>query len=1334
MLLSGCGGVRDELLLRLVRAHTTSAGVARSYRTAAPAAGTAAAAAPAAAAAAGSSRTCFLGGGNNGKGRAGDRAPLQPRQTAAAPGDEHCRARAVPRPSAMQIHGLQEGLLNPSMLAGGASVALSAVTQPRARAARSSLSSLPFGLGLAAFGCSFSSIATHGASVAAAQSRKEAASVATKKAKAKAKEAATKPVPAGLSSSDSTTAGDEEASDQPNARRAKSRKTGAATTSQSTGAKTNATKAPATKPASLSRSDSTTAAAAAAAAAGDKTDGAPRPKSPEASATVEVAPQPASSSSPTGALRPVMQPNRVNRAIREARAGGDPAALAIVEDKKRRARSQAIRSRLHSTISGFTTSRTVLKRTFLAPEARLKCPECSNTYAQGFLLKLHILNEHRPHTIKCFHCEFTAGHLTTLHSHIRRNHATLLECPYCTASFSKLTHAESHISACHLQTLHQCEICEYTTNLGHRAVFNHMRIAHSFSLRCHVCGVICHSPELLVQHIEHKHNETMWGNRAQRSCEVCDEVFVFEPQLAGHMRDKHPETAIQCPDCHHVAYGETELQRHKVYVHGPEGVSSINESLITPPEKQPAGYRTKLSRRQFLLQQLEAAGAQQSAAAALQVELDQAELDRDEPAQVHLLQPQSLISTYARARDCRNAAPFNLSIDDGRPSVARAALLRRRHHSAAAAAVAAPAPAPVNEIDKAAAVPADRQQQRGAEPRAEHGAKPVLLLDPPLPPLTVLPLHGNGLLGYTVTATVQTAIGPSDDDLDRFELLVDTGSTSLAVSGSDCCGPYVTPGVNWRSSRVLGHAKMRYGFEGARSGWDGVVIQSRVSLLDAMGTPAAAAQMPVAVITAEQDFFAEAKVKTRSHMNGILGLAYHVMGSKYNDKDDDDDDDDDEHDAEHKSTKYRLDSFVAAAVSTPNSNVSADVFSMQLCATGGEMILGGIKPDAISSPVYHVPVVSKTLFFVRMLDMLVGAQRIGVKPESFMAPGVASGAIVDSGTTYLTLSSAAFSALVAKVKLGVCASCTANSSDAVCTVVCKPKSTFFSGTVDGRVAVPLNPCAWPDITIIIESHEGNAAATHIALVDAVEQHFAYAGVPITKPLDIPRAANQSARLPQTAIALTVPAFSYLHCKQDCSSGTCTCALDAATKLPLYSFSVQDSGEHGVSVLGNTFMEPFVTLFDKQLHRVGFAIKSACRTIDTVCPARAASAIGLVEGATAYTYEFDDDDDEDEEQEKIVTSMLSLVAVVLVCGLVATGVSAWRTNRQHSEEATTTTTTTTTTPVQVPQRRAESSLPNDEEANSRLLSDTDDDADEDTAFRDDSGNQAFALREIRPSAT
>ena len=249
--------------------------------------------------------------------------------------------------------------------------------------------------------------------------------------------------------------------------------------------------------------------------------------------------------------------------------------------------------------------------------------------------------------------------------------------------------------------------------------------------------------------------------------------------------------------------------------------------------------------------------------------------------------------------------------------------------------------------------------------------------------VVAVPLSGCSAFSYLAP----TRIGASQ----TFQLILDTGSTTLAVASSacgDCAGitPLYTPGVG-ATDRHETASSVYGGYpDGGGPGWSGEIYEDTVSL---GGTKAAAASMTFAAIDMQNQFFTPAACgSSMPPWQGIVGFAPTA-------------------DAITGTDRY-LDRLAAGGA-------VSDVFALQLCEPGGLLWLGGYDPAHVTSPPQYTPLstsmLSKGAFVVDLESVAVA----GGSPSP-VHTGPYTETLVDSGSNQFFLPPATFSAVTAAIE------------------------------------------------------------------------------------------------------------------------------------------------------------------------------------------------------------------------------------------------------------------------------------------------------------------------------
>jgi hypothetical protein len=237
--------------------------------------------------------------------------------------------------------------------------------------------------------------------------------------------------------------------------------------------------------------------------------------------------------------------------------------------------------------------------------------------------------------------------------------------------------------------------------------------------------------------------------------------------------------------------------------------------------------------------------------------------------------------------------------------------------------------------------------------------------------LVVVPL--SGCIPYY---TADVMVG---DGSDSFALIVDTGSTTLAVASSSCTNctgvtPLYTPGP----SAVDKHQSTSSTYAGDAM-WAGEIYSDTVS----MGIPTASASVLLAAIDNQNQFFLGSIMcgpsSTTYASQGIVGFAPGldaVMG-----------------------TDGFFDQFVGG------SSVQ-NIFAIELCDTGGTLWLGGYDPTA--APAYTPLIttgIGEGLYAVNLEQVSIPGTTAAVPTGNYTA------SIVDTGTSLFVLPPQAFTTI-----------------------------------------------------------------------------------------------------------------------------------------------------------------------------------------------------------------------------------------------------------------------------------------------------------------------------------
>jgi hypothetical protein len=230
------------------------------------------------------------------------------------------------------------------------------------------------------------------------------------------------------------------------------------------------------------------------------------------------------------------------------------------------------------------------------------------------------------------------------------------------------------------------------------------------------------------------------------------------------------------------------------------------------------------------------------------------------------------------------------------------------------------------------------------------------------PPSTAFALTSIEGISYTANVTV----GGSQ----TFDVIVDTGSTTLAVAGASCSDCNVTPAYSPGSSAMDQHSTSTSTY-GDMTSWNAENFSDSVAI-----TGDTAVTMRFAEITSQNGFFRQGFPN-----QGILGMGGHLTAVSGTDSYD----------------ELRM-----------KAGLSEN-FAVQLCANDGTLWFGGADPahEASAEQVTPmIPISSQQPFYaVNINSGSAGSTSIGLSGE----------AVVDTGTSIMVMSPDATNALISQI-------------------------------------------------------------------------------------------------------------------------------------------------------------------------------------------------------------------------------------------------------------------------------------------------------------------------------
>ncbi len=242
----------------------------------------------------------------------------------------------------------------------------------------------------------------------------------------------------------------------------------------------------------------------------------------------------------------------------------------------------------------------------------------------------------------------------------------------------------------------------------------------------------------------------------------------------------------------------------------------------------------------------------------------------------------------------------------------------------------------------------------------------------PPPGVLAVPLSSCSSDVYSASVT----IGGSQ----TFQLIVDTGSSTLGVASSTCTTCNVTPEYTPGSTAV--DQNMMTNIQYASGSWTGEVYQDQAAV-----GPSQAAPVKLAAIDTQTDFFEPMQCdSTSGSIQGIIGFGPPL--------------------AVAKGTNLWFNSWVTTS-SLP------DIFATELCETGGTLWLGGYDPSHTTAAPQYTPKAAELQSYyhaVTLTSITVGTTTVPVASSSLPYT------VMDTGTSVFLMDSTPYAALSAAIE------------------------------------------------------------------------------------------------------------------------------------------------------------------------------------------------------------------------------------------------------------------------------------------------------------------------------
>ena len=247
----------------------------------------------------------------------------------------------------------------------------------------------------------------------------------------------------------------------------------------------------------------------------------------------------------------------------------------------------------------------------------------------------------------------------------------------------------------------------------------------------------------------------------------------------------------------------------------------------------------------------------------------------------------------------------------------------------------------------------------------------------------------TAVLGKGLTIAAMQGCTPSDYYAtfvvggQKLGLLVDSGSTSLAVASSSCSSCGTADSYSGSADKKLGKATQTTYGDG--TGWSGVTYQDTVVAGDANST--SAISLKFSAITQQNDFFTSVSCDGTHDIayDGIIGLGPDALLAD------------------------NTTSFLTELGKT--TWPAHDAFAVQTCGEGGNLYIGGYPASVVTDSPAFAPMLTSgdasSYYAIHMAGTRVG--------NSNLVSSAGYDAVVDNGTSAILLPTSIYNALVAKL-------------------------------------------------------------------------------------------------------------------------------------------------------------------------------------------------------------------------------------------------------------------------------------------------------------------------------
>ena len=184
---------------------------------------------------------------------------------------------------------------------------------------------------------------------------------------------------------------------------------------------------------------------------------------------------------------------------------------------------------------------------------RYKCNQCESSYSSARDLKTHIKGKHEnDERLQCNFCCISFSSLDVAKKHMKFKHDknfVKIKCDQCSESFAQKSRLKRHIDDVHKSLKnHKCKNCQKTYK-RRESLAEHVKIIHESNgiklLSCDICEFRCNQKSQLNNHISRKHfrskeqiEVTQEKSQESINCIFCKTVYENQEKLRFHLHQE----------------------------------------------------------------------------------------------------------------------------------------------------------------------------------------------------------------------------------------------------------------------------------------------------------------------------------------------------------------------------------------------------------------------------------------------------------------------------------------------------------------------------------------------------------------------------------------------------------------------------------------------------------------------------------------------------------------------------------------------------------------------------------------------------------------------------